>query len=113
MEHWIPWVVIAAATLWVLASRRGDVTGAEAHRLVEAGARLVDVRTPAEFAASHLDGAVNLPLGVLESRLHDLEPREQPIVVYCASGMRSRRAAERLRRAGFSMVRNLGPMSRW
>ena len=55
----------------------------EARRLVESGARLVDVRTPGEFAAGHLPGAINIPVQDLERRLHELGPKQAPIVVYC------------------------------
>ena len=44
----------------------------QAHQWVEAGAMLVDVRTPEEFAARHLEGAVNIPLNELPERLDEL-----------------------------------------
>lgn len=56
-----------AAVLLVLkvaSGRRGDVRGEEARKLVAGGARLLDVRTSREFAAGHLPGAVNIPLGI-------------------------------------------------
>ncbi len=92
---------------------RGDLTGAEARRLVQAGARLVDVRTPGEFAAGHIDGAVNVPIQELEGRLHELGPKRDAIVLYCRSGNRSNRAATLLRSAGYATVHDLGAMSRW
>lgn len=109
-------IIIAAviAALGYLSFRsRGDVSRAEARRLVEAGARLVDVRTPEEFAAGHLPGALNLPIQELERRMVELEPRERPIVVYCRSGSRSARAAHLLEKAGFGAIHDLGAMSRW
>ncbi|WP_337177246.1 FAD-dependent oxidoreductase [Paludisphaera sp.] len=51
------------------------------------GAMLVDVRTPAEFAAGAIPGAVNLPVDELRDRLDEL-PRDRPIVVHCQVGMR-------------------------
>lgn len=87
------------------------VSSAEAHQLVEQGATLVDVRTPEEFAAGHLDGARNLPLDALTARMAEL-PRDRAVVVYCRSGARSARAAAVLRSAGHD-VRDLGPMSAW
>ncbi|WP_426751875.1 rhodanese-like domain-containing protein [Myxococcus sp. Y35] len=85
----------------------------EAHRLVNAGALLVDVRTPQEFAASHLPGAVNIPVDALQERLGELGSPEQPVVVYCGSGARSSRAERLLKARGFQQVVNLGPMSAW
>ncbi|MDZ7662959.1 MAG: rhodanese-like domain-containing protein [Thiohalophilus sp.] len=45
---------------------------------------VIDVRPPEEYAAGHLPGAVNIPLGELEQRLAELgENRDQEIVAYC------------------------------
>lgn len=80
---------------------------------VAAGARLVDVRTPEEFEAGHLEGAVNLPIDALPGRIGELGPPSTPIVVYCRSGRRSADAAAQLREAGFTDVLDLGPMTAW
>ena len=123
-------VLIAVVVLFFLARARGDVTtsspsttssavasdpiaGAEARRLVESGARLVDVRTPEEYEAGHIAGAVNIPIRELDGRLGELAPKEQPIVVYCKSGNRSGRAARMLKDAGYRAVHDLGGMTRW
>ena len=87
------------------------VDGAAAKKLVQGGARLVDVRTPEEYAAGHIEGAVNVPVDTVEA--HDLGEKDQPIVVYCASGRRSARAAAALRAKGFVKLYDLGPMSAW
>jgi rhodanese-related sulfurtransferase len=71
-------------------------------------ALLVDVRSPEEFADGYLEGAVNIPVGELEGRLQELEPRERPVIVYCRSGFRSSSAADTLRDAGFRSVMDLG-----
>lgn len=84
----------------------------EARRLVRDGAVLLDVRSPEEFGAGHLQGAVNLPVQVLEERLAELGPRDQAVVVYCGSGIRSARAARTLRRAGYTVV-DIGAMTNW
>jgi len=71
------------------------------------------VRSPGEFAAGHVAGASNIPVGEIGQRAADLGAAEQPIVLYCASGMRSALAARTLRRAGFTRVYNLGSVSNW
>jgi phage shock protein E len=106
-------VAVALAAGYFMFMKAGDVSSAEARQLVRAGARLVDVRTPAEFASSHLPGAINIPVQELEARLSELRPLDGGLVVYCRSGHRSGNAARTLKRAGFSAVRDLGPMSRW
>ena len=91
-----------------------DTTRSErAHQLVEAGARLVDVRTPAEHRRHRIPGSVNIPLQQLEQRLGELEPKDAPVVLYCRSGRRSAMAARRLRQAGFTAVYDLGPATAW
>jgi rhodanese-related sulfurtransferase len=73
-------------------------------RLDDAGptARLIDVRTAAEFEAGHIPGAINVPLDVLKERLDDLCPllRGQDIVLVCRSGQRAGQARKALAGAG-------------
>lgn len=108
-------LVIAAVVIagYFIFMKGGDVTSQQARQLVQAGARLVDVRTPAEFTAGHIPGAVNIPLQQLDSRLGELHPKDQAVVLYCRSGNRSGTAARVLKSAGFAAVHDLGPMSRW
>lgn len=100
-----------AWNLW--RSVAGKVAPAQARALVESGARLVDVRSPGEFAGGHLPGAVNVPVRELARRLDELGARERAVVVYCQSGLRSANAARILRRAGFREVHDLGSLARW
>ena len=78
----------------------------EARSLVEAGAQLVDVRSPQEHAQGALPGSVNLPLQVLQCGAHQLDD-QKPVIVYCASGMRSRQASSALQASGFRAVHDL------
>lgn len=59
----------------------GKVDGATAHQLVSQDAVLVDVRTPEEYAAGHVEGAVNVPVDAIEAGSAAL-PRDKPVVVY-------------------------------
>lgn len=111
--QWLMLALIAALFVLMLRRRFGDVSPAEAKRLVEGGALLLDVRTPGEFASGHLPSALNVPLGELGSKLENLAAKDRAIVVYCASGVRSASAAGALRSAGYATVKNLGAMSRW
>src|SRR5262245_26334674 len=74
----------------------------QAKKMVASGARLVDVRSVEEYEAGHLDGAVNIPVDEIEKRAGELEPKSQGVVVYCAHGFRSAKAAKALASAGFS-----------
>ena len=94
-----------------MASAADTVTGTQAHELVSAGATLVDVRSDGEWQSGHLEGAVHIPVNEIAARMSEL-PQGHPVVVYCASGMRSAQAAGVLRSAGYE-VRDLGAMSNW
>ena len=69
------------------------------------GARLIDVRTELEFQNGHLDGAVNIPLDNLRSRLKELHKKDD-MIVYCQVGLRGYYAERILKQNGYK-VRNL------
>jgi rhodanese-related sulfurtransferase len=80
------------------------------------GQVILDVRDDEEWAAGHIEGAVHVPLGQLANRmLH--EPGEllsdQPLVVTCKGGGRTRRAVHWLNQNGFEAVALSGGMRRW
>jgi rhodanese-related sulfurtransferase len=78
--------------------------------LRRAGASLIDVRSPAEFAQANAPGTVNIPLQDLGSRLREI-PKTAPVVVGCASGTRSGMARRMLKRQGYAQVYNIGSWS--
>ena len=75
--------------------------------LKAAGATIVDVRTAEEFATGHLPGSINAPLAQLPAGLERVD-RAKPLIVCCASGVRSEAALTLLRRAGYTDVVNGG-----
>ena len=95
---------------------RGTSVGAAALAGELAGAGrplLLDVREPHEWEIAHIEGARLIPLGELPGRLAEIDPHG-PIVTYCHRGMRSMRALEILRGAGFGNVRSLeGGIDSW
>jgi phage shock protein E len=94
----------------VFACRAGGVDAAMLRQKIQAGALVVDVRTPAEFAAGAYPGATNIPLDQIEKRLADFGDRKRAIVVYCRSGNRSGQAKVILEKHGFSDVTNGGAL---
>lgn len=76
---------------------------------------IVDVREVDEFAAGHLPEARSFPLGKLAERVGELEKfKDQPVILCCASGMRSGKACGELKKAGFSRLYNLsGGVDAW
>jgi len=75
--------------------------------LLQDGAQMVDVRSPAEFAGGHAPGSVNIPLPELDQRMQELD-RGRWVIVCCASGTRSALARRKLRGRGFDRVLNAG-----
>ena len=91
----------------LLASALSEVLEAPAGR-----AAVVDVREPREFSASHLPGAVNIPVGELHARMGSL-PKGLVIFV-CRSGARSLTAAALASRAGVEDIAHLeGGLLAW
>lgn len=109
-------LVVAVAIVALVAFKPGGSAAAdgEARALVQQGALLLDVRTPAEFASGHVPGAVNVPVQELEQKWASLKiPAERPVVVYCRSGARSARAKSMLEGWGMKKVVDIGPMPDW
>lgn len=71
--------------------------------------KLLDVRTPGEYNAGHLNGAVNIDWlgGQVHSQADNLNKAET-YYLYCASGNRSNQAAAYLKQLGFERVYNIG-----
>ena len=90
-----------------------EVDVREALRRQAAGALLLDVREPDEWAAGHADGARHIPLGELAARQREL-PREREILLICRSGRRSAQAVGLLVQAGHPSATNVaGGMQAW
>lgn len=72
----------------------------------------VDVRTPEEWAAGRVEGAIHIPHTELAQRLDELEEyRDADIVLYCRTGRRSGIAQDIMAQAGFERLRNGGGLS--
>lgn len=83
--------------------------------LTEPGITVLDVRTPAEFAAGHLPGAVNIDIegGAFSEQIADL-PKDGEYFVYCRSGNRSGVATDEMADAGFTKLYDLqGGVGAW
>ncbi len=96
-----------------VASMSPDEARAYIQKHSEGAYTILDVRQPKEYEQSHLPGARLVPLPQLSERLSELE-KNRPAIVYCASGGRSRVAAQMLSGNGFTEVYNLsGGIKAW
>ncbi len=88
--------------LAAVSSRQAAVMFAEKKAII------IDVREPHEWREQHIAGAMHIPLAQIESRLAELQPyKESIVIVQCRSGKRSAKAASTLQAMGFNQVYNL------
>ncbi|WP_080059127.1 rhodanese-like domain-containing protein [Spirosoma aerolatum] len=92
----------------LLKSVFGGSGNTQLKEVLEQGAVIVDVRSAGEFAGGHAKGAVNIPLDQLETKLNKIKGYQKPVVVCCASGMRSARAKAFLASHGVANVHDAG-----
>jgi len=90
----------------LLSGRLKQVRVDQVRGLVEAGAYIVDVREPEEYAEGHIKGAHNVPLSQLRDRLDEI-PRDRPVYLHCRSSQRSYYAYCCLTGRGFQNVVNI------
>ena len=113
------WLILGGILLCLLGLRflRGPYRSLNARQAQEyldlSAAYPVDVRTPSEQARGIIPGALCLPLDQIERRSAEI-PVDRPMLIYCASGMRSRLAASILCRQGRKDIANLsGGIGAW
>ena len=76
--------------------------------------QLIDVRTPGEFAAGHIQGSINVPINQLRSTLPALRlDRNRPVIADCQTAHRSPPAVRLLQQAGFEARQLRGGMIAW
>ena len=64
-------------------------------------AKLIDLRSPNEFADGHITGSINIPYADIEDRLHEIKLQEgKSLVLICDSGSQSANAGEVLNKSG-------------
>ena len=108
------------ALLWPLLNRGAsgvaNVSATEAVMLMSRSKPLIlDVRNATEFATGHIQGAKNIPLAELGSRIKEIEKfKDKPVLVHCQRGMRAKSACSILRAQQFSQLNNLqGGLDTW
>ncbi len=91
-----------------------ELTAKEVEALVNEGKAIdiIDVREVDEVAAGKIPGAVNIPLILVEFRMHELDKSKEYIMV-CRSGGRSGRASQFLESQGFKVINMAGGMLNW
>ncbi|MEY2689613.1 MAG: hypothetical protein RL375_3812 [Pseudomonadota bacterium] len=101
------WPLLALALWFLYKWWRGRAVRTLLPGLIQRGATLLDVRSPAEFAGASAPGSINIPLQELASRAGEVST-SAPVVVACASGTRSAMAKRILSGKGYTEVYNIG-----
>ncbi len=92
-----------------------EISPAEAAEILrEKGARLVDVRETWEFATTHIEGCLHLPMGEVPTRAQKELDVDERLIVVCHHGVRSMNVTAWLRRQGFEKAQSLrGGIDAW
>ncbi len=109
LHHFKIALFLLVAVLLTACSKVSEVTPEQAAQLFKDNkAIIVDVREQDEWNEQHIDGAIFIPLGEVESRLGELAAyKDSQVIMQCRSGRRSEKAAKMLMNAGFDQVYNL------
>lgn len=106
--------ILMVATMGILSALifgRNEGEQADVPELIKNGALVIDARSAAEFSSGHIEGAINIPHTVIDRQIGGLaKSKEEPIVVYCHSGMRSSHARKVLLHMGYTQVVNGGSL---
>lgn len=91
-----------------------EISVKELETLLDEGKELnlIDVREVDEVAAGKIPGIINIPLGFLEFRMHELDKSKEYIMI-CRSGGRSGRATQFLESHGYNVINMTGGMLAW
>lgn len=67
---------------------------------IKKGAVIIDVRTTEEYQNGHIKGSKNIPLNMIPTKIDNIKSLNKPIIICCASGMRSAQATSTLKQNG-------------
>ena len=85
-----------------------DVTMEQLMQMANTGALIIDIRSPQEYNEGHINGSIVLPDYEIRRNANKIIPnKKQLIIVYCGTGIRSKKAQRLLQRMGYTNVYNL------
>jgi phage shock protein E len=77
--------------------------GTDFKALAEAGAVIIDVRSPQEFDRGHIKGSKNIPVNIIQREMNAIKKLNKPVITVCQSGARSGMAKSVLKAAGIEV----------
>jgi phage shock protein E len=119
--EWLLFLALGIITFMLIYSFIGErlqgykeINATQATRLINDGAKLIDVRETTEFKGGWIGEAENIPLTQVKDKAANWADKTAPMVVYCQSGMRSSKACMQLKSLGYTNLHNLsGGIQGW
>ena len=85
-----------------------DIDIEKMNNLIINGAIVIDVRSPQEYLEGHVNGAISIPTYEIKRKVEKiLKDKQQMIIVYCSTGIRSKKVQKELKKLGYINVYNL------
>ncbi len=111
----IAWVAVLVYEIRLKTEGAANVSVADAVRLINRGAVIIDVRQPEEFSAGHIVNAKNIELDALEDKEKALSKyKKKVLLTVCNNGSSSGRAATLLRKLGYEQSFSIrGGLTGW
>lgn len=104
-------LIVICLLLTACSEKYKTITTNEALDLIENGAIVIDVRSDEEYKSGHIKGAINIPVDEIENITYD---KDDTIILYCATGVRSANAVNILADMGYTSLYNLdGGLLNW
>jgi rhodanese-related sulfurtransferase len=94
------------------AATETELAPERAAELIDAGAELIDVRTPHEYEGGRLARSRNIDMNDLTAAAESI-PSDRPVLFYCRGGNRSAMAAQAFREAGYDAYNLAGGIAAW
>jgi rhodanese-related sulfurtransferase len=108
-------LIVIVNEIRIRAAGGTSVSPADAVKLINGGAIVIDVRTPTQFEQGHIVNARNMPLaGLSENDAALAKLRDKTVLTFCDNGVSSSKAARLLRDKGVTRIANLqGGLVAW
>jgi len=104
-------ILILCLILTACAQKYETIATNRALELINDGAVVIDVRSIDEYNSGHIKGSINIPLDIIDTVTYD---KNTTLIVYCATGVRSQEAVNKLSDMGYTNLYNLdGGLLNW
>ena len=104
-------LIIVCLLLTACSNKYETIDTNKALELIDSGAIVIDVRTKEEYDGGHIKGSINIPVDEIDKIDYD---KDDTLIIYCATGIRSQNAINKLVDMGYTSLYNLdGGLLNW